>query len=359
MIVSAPSPVDIVDILARNAIEVHFQPIVSVRQRTIIGVEALSRGRDNTGTLVPPAPLFRGAAEQHLMLELDGRCRRAALDHFVPLYRADNKLVLFLNTHASTLVEDVQHPEAFAELVQSYGLDVRNIAVEILEADAVDTALLRAAAAVYHRHGFLVVLDDVGAGYSNLDRMLLVRPDIIKADRALVHDLHHDAYKQGVFKALVSLSERIGGWVVTEGVETREDAVVALDLGADMLQGFFFGRPHPVFNAKERSAALERVTETANHFRRYTLEHFTLRHVHEQHRRALVQHVAAQLAHTDVNSFAQQLRTCITMYPDIASACVLDAGGQQITETVLKPQPFDAQKTIIFEPPQKGTDHSL
>ena len=42
MIVSAPSPVDIVDILARNAIEVHFQPIVSVRQRTIIGVEALS-----------------------------------------------------------------------------------------------------------------------------------------------------------------------------------------------------------------------------------------------------------------------------------------------------------------------------
>jgi EAL domain-containing protein (putative c-di-GMP-specific phosphodiesterase class I) len=343
--------------LAWNAIEIHFQPIISGRQREILSVEALSRGHDNAGTLVPPALLFRLAAQDRLSLEFDRACRRAALERFVPLYHANNKLVLFLNTHPSMLVEDVEQPHVFADLVRQYGLDPRNIAVEILEADVTDTVLLRAAAEAYHRHGFLVVMDDVGAGYSNLDRMLQIKPDMLKADRTLVRDLHRDSYKQGVFKALVLLGERIGGWVVTEGVKTRDEAVVALDLGADMLQGFFFGRPHPFFGANERNATLERVIETAEHFRRYTVEHFTMLQAHQQHRRALVQHIAAQLANASVDTFEQQLRAAIRMDPDIESVCVLDAGGRQITETVHNAQPFETHKTIIFEPPVKGTDH--
>lgn len=359
MSVSAPAPIDIIDMLARNAIDVHFQPIVSVRQRTVMGVEALSRGRAGAGTLVPPAALFRRAVEQHRTLELDQACRRAALQRFVPLYRADNKLMLFINTHASTLVEDVQHSHMFANLVQEYGIDPRNIAVEILETDVIDTTLLRAAAETYNRHGFLVAMDDVGAGYSNLDRMLLIKPDILKADRLLVHDLHRDSYKQGVFKTLVQLSERIGGWVVTEGVETREDAMVALGLGADMLQGFFFERPHPLRSVDEFQPTLERVRETAVHFRHYTLEQFTLSQQQVQHRQMLVQQIAAQVALADATSLEQQLQTCITMYPNVASVCVLDATGRQISDTILNPQPVRIQKTIIFQPPAKGTDHSL
>ena len=357
--VPAPARVDIRDILARKAIEIHFQPIVSGRQRSIVGVEALSRGRDCAGNLVSPAALFHSAAAQGVTLELDQVCRRVAVEQFVPLHRTNPKLVLFVNTHASTLAHDVENLDAFIAMLQHYQVDPRNVALEILEAESIDTALLRAAVDGYNRHGFLVVLDDVGVGYSNLDRIMLVKPDILKADRALVHDLHRDLRKQGVFKALVLLSERIGGWLVAEGVETRHDAVVALDLGVDMLQGFFFGRPQSPAAWDGFSASLAQATATAEYFRQYTLAQFATLQQQEQHRRTLVQQVAAYLAHTDQFALEQALRTCISPHPDVASACVLDGTGRQISDTVTNPQPFAAQKTIIFEPPARGTDHSL
>ena len=88
-----------------------------------------------------------------------------------------------------------------------------------------------------------MVLDDVGAGHSNLDRIPLFRPDVIKIDRSLITGVDGDFYKQETFKSLVSLSRRIGALVVAEGIETEAEAVTALELGADLLQGFFLGRP--------------------------------------------------------------------------------------------------------------------
>lgn len=356
--VSASAPLDVNDVLVRNALRIHFQPIVSVRQRKIMGVEALCRGQRVCGEIVPPVELFRCAAEQGVTLELDRACRRAAVEQFAPLHRADPHLVLFINTHPSQLADDAVHPHTLVDLVQQHGIDPRNIALEILESEHIDTALLQAAAAAYHRQEILVALDDVGVGYSNLDRIMLVKPDMLKADRALVQDLHHDVYKQGVFKALVYLAERIGGWIITEGVETRDEAVMALELGADMLQGFFFARPQPLADVQALAPTLERAADTAKDFRHYTLAQFTLLQQHKQRRKTIVQQIAAQLADVDPVDLQQQLAACIKPHPMIASAYVLDAAGQQITG-VVQPQPLDAQKTIIFEPPAQGSDHSL
>ena len=356
---ASPARVDIRDILARTAIEIHFQPIVSGRQRAVIGVEALCRGQTSAGALVSPAVLFQAAAAQGLARDLDHLCRRRAVAHFAPLLRTHPRLVLFVNTLASTLADDVAHPATLMDLVQQYGVDPRNVAVELSEAERIDTALLRAAVEGYNRHSFLVVLDDVGVGYSNLDRILLVKPDMLKADRTLVQDLHRDVYKQGVFKALVVLSERIGGWLIAEGVETRDDAVVALDLGADMLQGFLFGRPQPVVGGEDFQASVAQVRATAAAFQQYAVAHFTRRYQQEQQRRVLVQQAAAHLAHTDPGTFDDALRTWIRGQPAVASACVVDAAGRQMSDTILNSQPVYGQKTVIFAPPARGTDHAL
>jgi EAL domain-containing protein (putative c-di-GMP-specific phosphodiesterase class I) len=271
MVSAPPARVDIRDILARKAIEIYFQPIVLERHRSVVGVEALCRGRDRAGDLVSPAALFRSAAEHQVTFELDQMCRRIAVEQFVPLLCTNAKLVLFVNTHASTLAHDVENLDAFVTMLQQHEVDPRNVAVEFLKAELIDAALLRAAVDGYNQHGFLVVLNDVGVGYSNLERIMLMKPDMLKADRALVHDLHRDLRKQGVLKALMLLSERIGGWLVVEGVETRDDAVVALDLGADMLQGFFFGRPQPAVLLDSFHASVAQVTPTAAYFQQYTL----------------------------------------------------------------------------------------
>ena len=70
-----------------------------------------------------------------------------------------------------------------------------------------------------------------------------MRPDVIKIDRSLITGVDGDFYKQETFKSLVSLRRRIGALVVAEGIETEAEAVTALELGADLLQGFFLGRP--------------------------------------------------------------------------------------------------------------------
>ena len=121
----------------------------------------------------------------------------------------------------------------------------RNIAVEFLEARFEDVGRFGALADALREHGFLVVLDDVGAGHSNLDRIPLFRPDVIKIDRSLISGVGDDFYKQETLKSLVSLSRRIGALVVAEGIETEAEAIVALELGADLLQGYFLSRPQP------------------------------------------------------------------------------------------------------------------
>ena len=92
--------------------------------------------------------------------------------------------------------------------------------------------------------GFLIVLDDVGSGHSNLDRIPFIKPDLLKVDRTLIARIDTDYHKRGTLKSLVDLGRKIGALVVAEGVETEGEAMVALELGADLLQGLCLGRPN-------------------------------------------------------------------------------------------------------------------
>ena len=119
-------------------------------------------------------------------------------------------------------------------------------AIEVLESQAADLGALAAATARYRAAGFLVVIDDVGAGHSNLDRIAAIRPDMLKADRSLVHGCARDRVKRAVVRALVGLTEELGGWLVVEGVEDEDDALTVLNVGADLLQGYHLARPAPL-----------------------------------------------------------------------------------------------------------------
>jgi EAL domain-containing protein (putative c-di-GMP-specific phosphodiesterase class I) len=282
-----------------------------------------------------------------------------ALERFAPLCTASPELILFVNFHISAVDTDAEEPDNLPDLVQQLHLDPRNIAIETLESEFADVTQLRKAVEYYNKGGFLVVLDDVGTGYSNLDRILDVKPDILKADRSLVQGIHADRYKQNVFKALVNLSERIGGWIVTEGVETQAEAIVALDLGADMLQGFYFARLRRIEHAADLPGSVDRMQETAGSFKRYTLDRFKATQRKQVQRRTITQTIAAHLQDCAAHHFEHKLRELLDQYAEIESAAVLDASGIQISETVRNQQHEHVQKTIIFRLPVKGTDHSL
>lgn len=361
--VPEPQAIDVNELIARGAVETWFQPIVSVRSRRVIGVEALSRARTPAGDLIPPGDLFFHARARGRTIALDRLCRARALDAFAPLHRADPRLILFINVDAETVLLDADEasdPDRLDHQVERAGIDPRCVALEVLETEFPDAGRLRDLTRHHRERGFLVALDDVGAGHSNLDRITYVRPDILKADRALVEHLDRDVYKQEVLLSLVRLAERIGGWAIVEGVETQNEALAALDLGADMVQGYHFARPAPGFDFRARETVLARAGETARAFKEHALRRAAAERQEKTVRARVARDVAARLSQAaGPNEFTILLESLLAERSDVQSACVLDAAGVQITDTVWRPQSAERERTVIFQPPARGADHSL
>ena len=124
-------PVAIQDLISTNAITTHFQPVVSVKKRSIIGVEALSRGNDGPYRLLPPEQIFSWAEEAQLLDELDSLCKRSALQEFTKLMAKPEGLLLFLNLHAGRLISGQLSAMAVRRAVEDAGLRTQDVVLEL------------------------------------------------------------------------------------------------------------------------------------------------------------------------------------------------------------------------------------
>lgn len=360
--VATNDEISISDVIESGSIATHFQPITSIRRKAVIGIEALSRAIAADGKQVSPAKLFALAETAGLTLELDRVCREQAMKSFLPLHTRNPDMVLFINLHSEAVINDTGSRHCLTNAVKRIGLDPRNVAIEILESEFKDVATLRTAIEHYKSRGFLVALDDLGVGHSNLDRIAHIKPDLLKVDRSLLSGIHRDFYKQEIFKAIVMLSERIGGWTISEGIEEQAEAITALNLGGDMLQGYYFARPgkldeknaQPEYNA-------ERIEDTASNFKAFMVEKFEHLRARREDRVSVTKNIAAQLQSSvlSVEDISLKLGDLIASYENIESACILNLSGVQVGDTSWHTQHVQKQKTIIFHPPTNGTDHSL
>src|ERR1700691_5780145 len=104
------------------------------------------------------------------------------------------------------------------------GLRARNIVLEIGESAVRDEGELRRWVQSYREAGYLIALDDVGAGHSNLNRIPELQPDILKVDRYLVHGIDEDFHRKEVYRSMASMAHGLGAMIIAEGVETEEEA---------------------------------------------------------------------------------------------------------------------------------------
>jgi EAL domain-containing protein (putative c-di-GMP-specific phosphodiesterase class I) len=91
--------------------------------------------------------------------------------------------------------------------------------------------------------GFRIALDDLGAGYAGLTSFTSLEPEFVKLDMSLVREVHDNRTKQKIVRAMVGLCHDMGKQVIAEGVETPEEQQALVELGCDLMQGYFFGRP--------------------------------------------------------------------------------------------------------------------
>jgi EAL domain-containing protein (putative c-di-GMP-specific phosphodiesterase class I) len=93
------------------------------------------------------------------------------------------------------------------------------------------------------RAGCLLAVDDLGAGFSNLKRVVDLEPQVVKLDRTLVHQLHTSPRQQTLVRFLVDLCGQLGAVVVAEGIETVDEFAAVRDAGVRFVQGYLFARP--------------------------------------------------------------------------------------------------------------------
>jgi EAL domain-containing protein (putative c-di-GMP-specific phosphodiesterase class I) len=152
---------------------------------------------------------------------------------------------LFLNLQPQILVAmPIQRHTGFQRrLCQRAGLAPHQIVLEVIEQAVPEDVDFEGQLAGARDDGSLIAIDDFGAGHSNLDRVWRLRPAIVKLDRSLVRRGALDAQARRVVAQMVALLHHCGALVLMEGVETRDEALLAFEANADLVQGDLFAAP--------------------------------------------------------------------------------------------------------------------
>jgi EAL domain-containing protein (putative c-di-GMP-specific phosphodiesterase class I) len=213
-----------------------YQPVWTLGTMHAVGFEALARF-PCSGPPSNPDRWFAEATEVGLGLELEVAAIRGGLAALASL-PAD--VCVAVNVSAATL----QHPAVVAVIAEH---DPRRTIVEITEHDQVgDYRPVRQACEQLRSLGCVIAVDDAGAGYAGFQHLIEIRPDVIKLDQQITHDLDSDPARAAMASALVGFARAIDATVLAEGVETRAELAVATDLGIDYAQGYYLGRPLPL-----------------------------------------------------------------------------------------------------------------
>ncbi len=234
-------------------IQSHFQPIYSFSLERIVGYEGLLRANSHAGN-VPPLTAFSQCLNKAETIQLDRLSRALHLLNFKCIQQRNHWI--FINLRGEEIIDANMDPTMLIAVLKKHGYRPEQIVLEILEDVAIESALLTKFVTNYQRKGFMIAIDDFGAGYSNFDRIWKLHPNIVKLDRSMISNAVKQSKARRIFTRLVSLLRETESLVLIEGVETQDEALLALDSGADMVQGFYFSKPHVLDENKLDAGAL-------------------------------------------------------------------------------------------------------
>ncbi|WP_298456690.1 EAL domain-containing protein [uncultured Cellulomonas sp.] len=221
------------NVLGGRGLRLVAQPIIDVAQARVGGYELLARFDG------PPARSPDVWFEEARSRDLDGPLTIQVL-HALHRLRTDLPAGTFctVNVEPHLLARD----DVRDALLGNGRLD--GVVVELTEhVSAGDGVVLCGALDAVREVGGLIAMDDAGQGHSGLARMIEVRPDLIKLDRALVAGIDQDPMKKAVVQLVGDLAGQLDAWILAEGVETERELAEVIRMGVPLVQGWAVGRP--------------------------------------------------------------------------------------------------------------------
>ncbi|MFW1678600.1 EAL domain-containing protein [Pontibacter sp. JAM-7] len=213
-----------------------FQPIVDVKSRTVFAQEALVRGLGD----LPARVVFEHVNDEN-RYAFDQACRVKAV-------KLASQLNISSLVSINFMPNAVYKPElcirTTLEAAEQYNFPADQIMFEVTEGEKVlDIDHLQNIFVDYNERGFITALDDFGAGYSGLNLLAGLDVKVLKLDMELISNIDTDKRKQAIVKGIVTTCGELGVKIIAEGVEKKNELLTVIDIGINLVQGYYLARP--------------------------------------------------------------------------------------------------------------------
>ena len=228
-------------ILDKNLFTYHFQPIVNTVDGEIYSYEALMR--TDSSRKVAPLSVIKYADMQSRLQDVEKATFLNVLKIIDNERAALGKAKIFVNS-----IPGVRLSEEDLQTVENYLSKLSDtIVIELTEESEVDDKDLERLKDLFRKHNIKIAVDDYGTGYSNVSNLLRYMPNYVKIDRELLSEIESKPQKQHFVKDIITFCHDNNILALAEGIETSDELRTVIHLGADLIQGFYTGRPQPGF----------------------------------------------------------------------------------------------------------------
>ena len=233
--------------LRENRLEVFYQPIRNTVTGQFDCAEALIRMKDEAGNYVRPDHFIPAAERSGLIIRVGQFVLREVCSLLAdPICRELGIHYIEANLSVEECIQE-NLPVTLESIMAEYHIHPDQLNIEVTETadDTASELMMRNISLIHERLGVEISLDDFGTGYSNLARLLSMPVDIIKFDRSILLKAFETESGRMVFTRMAEAVHNIGRKIVSEGVETEEQAAFVTANGIEYIQGFYYSKPLP------------------------------------------------------------------------------------------------------------------
>lgn len=233
--------------LQRGELQPYYQPIMDLRQQTIVGVEVLCRWQHPERGLLTPDCFIPIAEETHLIVDLGYALLASAcaqLQQWQAAQIVSDNFYLSFNVSARQLTQ-VDFPEQVVNCLVRHGLSPHHLHLEITESGILDNVLADKVMHSLQHKGFRLSVDDFGTGYSSLSYLHKYPFSTLKIDRKFIQDISHNSRNASVVAAIIGIAKALKLDVISEGIDAEEQIENLLELNCNLGQGYLFSKPLP------------------------------------------------------------------------------------------------------------------
>ena len=232
--------------LVLNQFELHYQPKVDLRTKTMVGAEALIRWRHPVRGILPPSEFLRYVENTDLDIEIGEWVTATALAQMHQWRQAGFDIEVSINITGYHL-ESFQFIEKLKRQLDIYPEShAGKLQIEVLETVALnDINVVREIIGACRLLGVRFALDDFGTGYSSLSYLSRLPVDTLKIDQSFVRDMLDDKGDRAIVQGIIALAVAFDRQTVAEGIETGAHYQLLLEMGCELGQGYGIARPMP------------------------------------------------------------------------------------------------------------------